>query len=181
VWPSFTKPTGRSPWASGKINSISLQVISAMNCRRFRFLFLAVAACLITVGCGGTSYGPTGKITGRLTLAGKPLAQGTAVSFMQMEKGFLAFGLTDADGKFEVTSWNGGNMPVGKYKVMIAPATGGTTSTEEMTPEELFERPDLMDAPTSKDVPKKYRDTATSDLEFDIKEGANEIPIDLGI
>src|SRR5262245_42092123 len=77
------------------------------------------------LGCGGDSYGPTGKVTGKLTMDGKELPAGHAVSFMQMEKGFLAFGITDAEGKFEVKSWNNGNMPIGKYDVMIAPPSGG--------------------------------------------------------
>src|SRR5690349_16731896 len=90
---------------------------------KFCLRFVAMMILFAVAGCGGHDYGPTGKITGKLTMAGKPLAAGTAVSFMQMEKGFLAFGLTDAEGKFEVESWNGGAMPVGKYKVMIAPPT----------------------------------------------------------
>jgi len=132
------------------------------------------------IGCGGYNYGPTGKITGRLTFQGKPLATGTAVSFMQMEKGFLAFGLTDADGKFTVKSWNNGDMPVGKYKVMLAPSTTATPAPEKpVSAEEAFDKPELVDPPVSVDFPKKYRDTTTSGLEFEVKSGSNEFEIDL--
>ncbi len=50
---------------------------------------MVLTAMLSVAGCGGNPYGPTGKITGRLTMEGKPLPAGHSVSFMQMEKGFL--------------------------------------------------------------------------------------------
>lgn len=132
------------------------------------------------VGCGGYNYGPTGKITGKLTFQGKPLAAGTAVSFMQMEKGFLAFGLTDPEGKFSVKSWNNGDMPVGKYKVMLAPSTtANATAANSASAEEAFDKPEIVAPPVSVDFPKKYRDTATSGLEFEVKAGNNDFEIDL--
>ncbi|MDZ4686120.1 MAG: hypothetical protein SH850_13715 [Planctomycetaceae bacterium] len=139
---------------------------------------LAVAVLnLCTIGCGGVDYGPTGKITGRLTMDGKPLAAGTAVSFMQMEKGFLAFGMTDADGKFEVDSFNSGDMPAGVYKVMIAPPAA--PAPKDVSAEEAFENPELRDPTVKVEFPKKYRDTNTSGLEYEVKAGANDFPIDL--
>lgn len=130
-------------------------------------------------GCGGYDYGPTGKITGTLTMDGKPLAAGTAVSFMQMEKGFLAFGLTDAEGKFEVKSFNGGQMPVGKYKVMLAPPAAATPPAKEVSAEDAFENPELLDPVVKADFPKKYRDTQTSGLEYEVQSGSNDFAIDL--
>lgn len=153
-----------------------------MMSRRFRsWSVIAIASISAFLpGCGGYNYGPTGKITGRLTLDGKPLATGTAVSFMQMEKGFLAFGLTDADGKFEVKSWNNGDMPVGKYKVMLAPSTTSTAPpAKPPSAEEAFENPELVDPVAKIDFPKKYRDTSTSGLEVEVKAGKNEFPLDL--
>lgn len=142
-------------------------------------LLLMMCLSVTLAGCGGYDYGPTGKVKGTLTMQGKPLASGTAVSFMQMEKGFLAFGLTDAEGKFEVKSWNEGAMPIGVYKVMIAPPAGSPPPPQNYTAEELFENPELMDPVTKAEFPQKYRDTQTSGLEFEIKEGENNFPIDL--
>jgi len=147
-----------------------------MRCGHWRH-FGALVLMLSVTGCGGTDFGPTGTITGKLTLLGKPIAAGTAVSFMQMEKGFLAFGLTDEEGKFEVKSWNNGQMPVGKYKVMIAPAA--VPPAKNLTPEEAFDHPELVEPATKADFPKKYRDTQTSGLEYEIKEGPNDFEIDL--
>lgn len=150
-----------------------------MHLRRTPLSVALSATLLFVLGCGGEGYGPTGKITGRLTMDGKPLAAGTAVSFMQMEKGFLAFGLTDADGKFEVGSWNKGDMPVGTYKVMLAPPSAPTKPAKEVSASEAFENPELLEPTVKADFPPKYRDTNTSGLEYEIKSGPNHFDIDL--
>lgn len=149
-----------------------------MNSVRSGLLIPVTLMAFSLLGCGGPSYGPTGKVTGKLTLDGKPLAVGTAVSFMQMEKGFLAFGLTDAEGKFEVKSWNNGDMPVGKYKVMLAPSTTAAPA-KPLSAEEAFDHPELVEPVAKIDFPKKYRDTATSGLEVEVKAGKNDFPLDL--
>jgi hypothetical protein len=72
-------------------------------------------------------------------------------------------------------------MPVGTYKVMIAPPAG--TKTEDATQhtaDELFDHPELMDEPAGKALyPRKYADTKTSGLSFPIVEGDNHFDIDL--
>jgi hypothetical protein len=140
--------------------------------------FVALLTILLSIcGCGGDPYGPTGTVTGKLTMAGKPLPAGHAVSFMQMEAGFLAFGMTDAEGKFEIKSWNGGNMPVGKYSVMIAPPSGGDVSN--LSAEERFENPELSAPKVKVLYPARYRETTTSGLSFDVVAGSNNFDIDL--
>ena len=129
------------------------------------------------LGCGSDPYGPTGKVTGKLTMDGKPLPAGHAVSFMQMEKGFLAFGMTDAEGKFEIKSWNNGNMPIGKYDAMIAPPSGPDVSN--LSAEERFEKPELSAPKARVQFPQRYRETTTSGLHYEIKEGPNHFDIDL--
>ncbi len=139
--------------------------------------FIVVLFCALLAGCSDDPYGPTGKVTGKLTLDGKPLAAGHAVSFMQMEQGFLAYGITDAEGNFEVKSWNAGAMPVGKYHVMIAPP-GGDADTSSLSAEERFEQGQASgrEKPT---FPGRYRETTTSGLQYDIAEGENHFDIDL--
>lgn len=140
-------------------------------------LFLVTAI----VGCGGYDYGPTGTVTGRLTMDGKPLPAGHNVSFMDMEKGYLAFGTTDADGNFTVQSWNEGNMPAGKYKVTIAPPAGTAPAEEgNYSAEEIFDNPELLEAPAPNMVfPRKYGSTTTSGLEYQVEEGENHFDIDI--
>ena len=106
---------------------------------------VCLAVVVIAIGCwGAVDYGPTGTVAGRLTMDGKPLPAGHNVSFMDMEKGYLAFGQTDAEGNFKVDSWNEGNMPVGVYKVMIAPPQNTqAVEIENLPSEERFDHPDL--------------------------------------
>jgi hypothetical protein len=136
------------------------------------FLFIA---CF--VGCGGEQYGPTGRVNGKLTMDGKQLPAGHAVSFMQMEKGFLAFGITDAEGRYEIKSWNNGNMPIGKYDVMIAPPSG-EADVSKLSAEDRFEQGGTS-SKSSIAFPKRYRETTTSGLQFEIAKGENHCDIDL--
>ncbi len=96
-----------------------------LDCRNVRSNPVAMSAILLVVALMSAAAATTMvrpvTITGRLTLDGKPLPAGHGVTFMEMQKGYLAFGVTDEDGNFEVKSWNDGNMPVGPYKVLIAP------------------------------------------------------------
>lgn len=144
------------------------------------FCSLGIIAALI--GCSSSLHeGPTGTITGQLTIDGNPAGAGFMVSFMEMNRGFLAFGTTDAQGRFRIDSWNAGDMPTGTYKVMVSP--GNSTPARDpstITAEEAFENPELID-PVQPKAPfhPRYRDTTTSQLEFEIKEGPNEFEIPL--
>jgi hypothetical protein len=146
-----------------------------------RILMLSIAgAALLFVGCGGdVDYGPTGTIKGKLTLEGKPLPAGSSAVFMEPKAGYLAFGLTDAEGNYTVNTWNDGNMPVGTYRVMVHPP-GPANDSEKASAEEIMAHPEKFKAvPIKTDIPKKYRETATSGLSFEIKKGENVIDIDL--
>jgi hypothetical protein len=145
--------------------------------REFIQSFLVLMFFTAFVGCGGDSYGPTGKVTGKLTLDGKQLPAGYAVSFMQMEAGFLAYGITDAEGNFEVKSWNDGKMPVGSYSVMIAPP-GGEGDTASVSAEDRFEQ-GRASGKSKILFPARYRETTTSGLKYTIAEGKNHFDINL--
>lgn len=130
-------------------------------------------------GCGGSPYGPTGRVAGKLTMEGKTLPAGHSVSFMQMEKGFLAYGITDAEGKFEVKSWNDGQMPIGSYDVMIGPPGGETAEISQQSAEDRFDNPQGNAAKNRVAFPARYRETTKSGLRFEVKEGDNNFDIDL--
>ena len=72
---------------------------------RFRSVLPGVVTLVLLAGCSGEfDYGPRGTISGRLSKGGQPLPAGTYVSFMEPEKGYLAFGTTDEDGRFTIDS-----------------------------------------------------------------------------
>lgn len=149
------------------------------DCRTLFPLILAGLLLSTVAACGGgVDYGPTGTIQGTLTMDGQPLPAGTQVVFMHPEKGYAAFGGTDAQGHYEITSWNDGQMPVGTYHVMIQPAAGAN-SDEEPSPEDLLDNPEKFEQAAQANFPFKYRQTNSSGLEFPVTEGANTIDIEI--
>jgi hypothetical protein len=141
---------------------------------------IAAALPLLVAGCSqDADYGETGRINGRLTFEGEVLAPGHGVIFMDPIKGFLAYGETDIDGYYDVSSWNNGNMPAGTYKVYIGSPEPPAPRTD-LTPEEAFDHPELVDPPAPPMLfPRKYLDKDASGLEFTVKAGENEFNIDL--
>ena len=79
------------------------------------FGFAALGAC---AGCGG---GPkTYKVDGVVILDGKPLAGATVAFMPQAQDGHLARGLTDQDGKFQLSTFGTNDGAVrGEYKVTV--------------------------------------------------------------
>jgi hypothetical protein len=142
---------------------------------------LLVAAVLLGAagGCArGPDYGPTGTVRGTLRYQGQPLAAGTAVVFKELTAGYACMGLTTPDGAYRLDSWNQGNLPIGRYEVMIQPPA--PLDPDSLDPDELINNPELMERTQVKyDFPRKYSQLATSGLSCDVKEGENEFPIEL--
>lgn len=108
----------------------------------------------------------------------EPLKAGTQVVFMHAEKGYAAYGSTDDAGNFQIASWNDGNMPVGRYRVMIQPPAGDI-NPETASSEELLNDPELSEAAAEAEFPFKYRQTSTSGLAYEVVQGPNTFNIDL--
>ncbi len=96
---------------------------------------------------------------------------------MQMQAGFLAYGITDAEGNFQVKSAYNGKMPIGSYDVMIAPP-GGEGDTSTVSAEDRFEQ-GQANGKSKTAFPARYRETTKSGLKYDIKEGKNHFNIDI--
>ncbi|MGC1274113.1 MAG: carboxypeptidase-like regulatory domain-containing protein [Planctomycetaceae bacterium] len=146
-----------------------------MRSKRLRpYGIISASLAFLVLGCSSEfDYGPRGTISGRLTLNSKPLLPGTHVSFMEPEKGYLAFGTTDAEGNYTVNSAFDGEMPIGTYGVMIQPPAG-TVDPESLSAEDLLEGQGKV-APS--EIPAKYRQFSTSGLSYPIQEGPNTIDI----
>lgn len=148
--------------------------------RRKRLQPLGIASvsfsiAFLILGCSGEfDYGPRGTISGRLTRNGQPLAEGTHVSFMEPEKGYLAYGTTDAEGNYTVNSAFDGDMPIGTYGVMIGPPAGN--DPESLSAEDILAGKGKV-AP--QEIPSRYRQFSTSGLTYPIEEGDNTVDIDL--
>ena len=85
---------------------------------------LAVSA-LVTVGivltgCSSSSRPPTYPVTGTVTWQGKPLA-GAAITFVPTGEGEAASAITDAEGKYALTTWEAGDgARPGEYRVKVS-------------------------------------------------------------
>ncbi|MEK6247545.1 MAG: carboxypeptidase-like regulatory domain-containing protein [Planctomycetales bacterium] len=120
-----------------------------------------------TFGCwgGGGDHDPTIPVSGTVTLDGMPLADAT-VSFIP-ENGRPANGTTDADGRFELTTYEKGDgVAISKHKVTVS-------KPAPFDPKDPYaERPSL--------VPAKYGDLKTTPLEFTVtEEGFDNLKIEI--
>ena len=145
-----------------------------------------LTACLATVccvlsGCWGTDFGPMGSVSGRLTMDGKPLEAGTQLLFMQMEKGYAAFGQTDAEGNYELVWMREGKnwteVPIGTYKILIQPPE--VKDVEDLDADAMLAGADQDIKPAKAIFPQKYQQHTTSGLQFDVKQGENKHDISL--
>lgn len=141
----------------------------------------SVCLLLVSLGCGGTDFGPMGSVSGKLTMDGAPLTAGTQVLFMQMEKGYAAFGQADAEGNYQL-QWMREDqtfteIPVGTYKILIQPPA--VQSVEELDADAMLAGGDEDIQPATPVFPAKYQQHATSGLEFTVNEGANTHDINL--
>jgi hypothetical protein len=109
------------------------------------------------------------KVTGTITVDGVPLAN-AVVSFLP-EKGQLAVGTTDAQGKFSLSTFeeNDGALP-GRYRVAIA----GQAGPANRQPAGQNDPP-----PAAKSaIPSRFTDPNTSGLMAEIKDGPYQFNLD---
>ena len=132
-----------------------------------------LAATAFLAGCGGGSSAPvTVPVQGVVNYQGKPVPK-LSVAFIP-DKGLLASGTTDAQGKFTLmTNKPGDGAMVGNYKVAIS-----------FVPDEIPEMPGLpgteKKAPASP-IPQKYATPQTSGLTKTVEKDAakNNFTFDL--
>jgi hypothetical protein len=126
-------------------------------------------------GCGqkpGTA--PTVKVTGTVTHNGTPV-EGAGVTFFP-ESGRPASGVTDAAGKFTLSTFESGDgAVVGNHKVAIA----DSKVSEETAPMPGTPEAENYTPPESR-FPEKYANPATSELTAEVKDGGeNDFTFDI--
>lgn len=136
-----------------------------------------LAVCLSGCSSGEKGYsGPTGTVSGTVTIDGESAPEGTIVQFSH-QSGFAATGEVGSDGTYQITTRKGPEIRTGEYTVTVKPPT--VELTEEQA-DKIMENPDSQppEAPASP-IPEKYRNTATSGLSFEVQEGENNFDIEL--
>lgn len=109
----------------------------------------------VLAGCGGGGSGPaTVPVKGLVTYQGKPIPK-LSVAFIP-DKGMLAYGTTDTNGKFSLmTNQPGDGAMVGNYKVAIS-----------FAPDEVPAMPGFpgSEKKVVSPIPEKYASAETSGL-----------------
>jgi hypothetical protein len=135
--------------------------------KRTGLLTWAVILCgliAVVVGCGGDGL-ETVRVTGTVTIDGKPLTQGT-VSFTP-EKGRGATGQIASDGSFTLTTYKKGDgVVLGRHKVAVVAIDrqGAKPYSEESDDLELKWL-----------IPQRYGNPYTSGLTFEVKAGEDNV------
>jgi hypothetical protein len=121
-----------------------------------------LAAILVVSGCG-TSKGGNGKVSGKVTLGGKPV--GGSVHFIGSDNKELSSPISGADGSYMIQG-----LPAGKAKIMIKgmAAAGGAGAPGGAPVAEPPKDPNMKVPSMGVDPPAKYASADTSGLTFDV-------------
>lgn len=151
-----------------------------------RFTTLGFVSVLFLAGCGaGAAVGegarkPVYPVTGTVKHNGAPVAD-AVVTFSPKGPQPPAFGRTDSEGKFQLTTYDANDgAAAGDYLVMVE-------KTSPVAPAPVMHGPDFdstkmtkpaAEAPASRSLlPAKYASLKTTDLKVTVKaDGPNEIP-----
>jgi hypothetical protein len=131
--------------------------------QKFSFLLLLAAAM---VGCAGSDDAPSlVAATGTVFYEDKPVA-GATVTF-QVENAPISTGLTNAEGKFTMTTGGRPGVPLGPAKVGIAKVTATQQDMTAMKPEDMqkMQMQNKGVTPMAKpEIPEKYGNPEKSGL-----------------
>jgi hypothetical protein len=128
--------------------------------------------CLATSGCGGS--GPSGTVTGKVTVGGSPIA--AQISF----RGETASASAVSDpttGEFTLSTGETNLVPVGKYQIAVSPHAANTEISEADYEKLMTGGGDTT--PKASKIPTKYQSFGTSGLEYTVQEGLNTFDITL--
>src|SRR5262245_17715200 len=152
-----------------------------MMAHRFCRIALIVLAAAAAGGCSAKPYQEhrpkVVPVSGMVRYNGKPL-DGARVTFSNTAAGISANGLTDAQGKFTLTTFEPGDGAApGHYQITVTKAVETGHPTAKTAPP-IFRsggapRPRWL-------IPPKYGNLATSNLAADVADGGNdEIVVEL--
>jgi hypothetical protein len=127
------------------------------------FVCAFFAFCLaFPVGC--TSSGPPlHPVEGKATLDGKPMSGGTVSLFVEGQQGNVSpSGEIRSDGTYTISTNGKPGAPLGKYKVVLAPAlpTGGDPAQ--------MKQPGAFKPMTIQSLPPKYLDQRSTPLVIEV-------------
>jgi hypothetical protein len=154
--------------------------------RRFHFSFIAVAVALMTGGCSRNNRPPLASVQGRVLFHGRALADAT-VTFIHPGAARLSSGVTDAAGKFTLSTYEPGDGAfVGENCVTVvrtirppAAAASGKPDDAEHYFGVLRDYKNTLDHPPPASLPSRYGDLKTTNLAATVEPGSNHPIVEL--
>lgn len=140
---------------------------------------LLLGATLLGCGKGRADAEPTHKVSGKVTMGGSPVS-GATVTFSPTGDQPPAFGRTDTDGTFTLTTYDSGDGAVaGSYKVRITKSEGGSGEAAGAQEGHDPDNPEAFEAPKypgeadsiSSVLPEQYAKDDTTPLAAEVTEG----------
>lgn len=139
------------------------------------------AASLFALGCAKGPENPTTfPVTGTVTYKGKPV-EGANVSFVGDGTARPAYGLTDAQGKFRLSTFGDGDGAIpGKHRVSVTKMNSAGGPIDDGSMEAAEKRANQPRAAPQSALPERYNDWNRSQLEFTVAEtDKNDFTIEL--
>lgn len=143
---------------------------------------VSAAVCLLAglplAGCKpGANRPRTVPVKGEVTLKGAPVA-GAAVSFQAKDGSRSSIGITDASGRYELTTFERGDGAVpGDYRVAITKFTQAVV--ESKTADGKYDPPAGPIPEPKNELPAKYATAEKSGLESTVTDRPNTANFDL--
>ena len=160
----------------GGANSRNFKVAvrnAGLNSSCWMLIFLVISC----IGCSGDSR--VAVVRGTVTLDGEPVPE-ASLTFMPKDGGRPAFGITDANGAFTLTTFgeNDGAIP-GMHSVTITAVEENVSDKTEELAEEYGSLSEVMQPRRRPKqtwrVPERYSESKTSELSFEVKRGEKNV------
>ncbi len=152
--------------------------------RKISHNLLAVALLAIPLcGFGCSGVGDDGRpsrypVTGTVTMNGEPVANAN-VNFQLVDGSGSAVGVTDSQGRYELTSFVPGDGAVpGEYQVTVTKFSQLTPSPDVSEDDADYD-PDAPAMVPENLLPERYANPATSELTATVTESPNMIDLEL--
>lgn len=137
-----------------------------------------IACSAIICGCNGTPNdgynGPKGKVTGVVTVEGRPVPKGTQILFQAPQTGYTATGEIGENGAYTLIFQEKDLIPAVEYQVQLTPPPPESVPESEAP---ATGPPPIIKSPAA--FPQRYLSITTSEIMQTVKEGDNKIDITL--
>lgn len=170
--------------SSFKLGFSTLEGFMEILVPRRLFPFSLIVISMLATGCGDDGRLPTAPVSGKILFEGKPLQSAEiwlVPSSEEVKNAAITirpYARTKDDGTFIMTSYLvDDGAPLGNYAVMVLPALPMAGTEEELATDTPAEG--NPQAKLSTPFPRKYADPTTSGLTFTVKEGPNELNLEL--